>query len=992
MRKSTQPSMPQIGFKLYSEAISKFEGHYPIVIEALHILLVHSIHTPKYFKTVVAIYNFIGTKVGEESQIPREIKILIVRKMQEAFLQAAYEICFLINEKDTGLGINVDKFKPLFKFLTNKVEEGKFLDVQFWVSPRCFIERLNPQTKNKYVHECAKRDKEKGSIKYVTDIDVWYSCYENLANLVYLLLNEQPISDQDVRKIFDIPKILSTFDLDTQPTVQRMALKNAMNFYGLVDARKEFKVFTDILNQSSYTADYPLLLEAKIGLLTNHIKEMDLLTYCKSHELKVMKELVIDIKDTIAKIPLDRRSPEAITFAIKRSQELLERYSGLNSPEYLEVKLVSLQIANKKILSPQDVLELSMHLVEDLGIMPLNKSLLKECLELLKPYLLFPVSTKPNISKVLIYAPQDFDESWLTKHYNDLLSRGLESSEAAELSRWFESRQMISTHEEESRMCQFETGDLLKWLISNHKIESINEEELFREYQESTKQILGSLPKDSLLTLMIERRFFESKVKYYAFNNNIVEVRALLDHMPSGTDANAFKINLLYSILQNELSHINPEFYFVFDSINFTENDYINRDVHFQGSILAVYNELLLKTIDSDKAVEIFDKASDILLNLNKNHLKGLILLHKDKSPLLSSNQFMVIAAIKYDRDYRDYISALAKAANILQDKAFNAEIRQFRELINDIEENKDQIDFNSLISRAGSIRSTSQLLRDEYKKQIPDPIKPQQETSIVIPPSVELEEKPSASSQVQQLPDEIVIETKQYEIIPPQSVTSQTPLKVQPVFVAQVDQHDIALKNKSSEIARKIHQIFQKNREHANEQIYHKIIPSWFIDGHKYTSASFEVVEVWDNIYAIISPKLLSRMDSVTFDLCQNAFHKGYAARFKGASGFKLLEKLVWELKCQAKVRWAVKSLNIDLLTKAVLLIVDHQTNHDGIEDLLSLKRTGKVKDKITYSNTKDTKEEIKEIDHENLGYDMDIEAFLKGESTESYEMQDVI
>lgn len=102
-----------------------------------------------------------------------------------------------------------------------------------------------------------------------------------------------------------------------------------------------------------------------------------------------------------------------------------------------------------------------------------------------------------------------------------------------------------------------------------------------------------------------------------------------------------------------------------------------------------------------------------------------------------------------------------------------------------------------------------------------------------------------------------------------------------------------------------------------------------------------------------------------------------------------------MWVLKSAATdVRWAVKSVDVDLLTEAVLLIVDYQTNHEGIERLVELKRTGKVKDKITYSNLykNDTTKEVKTTDNYTPGYDIDIEACLAGEFTENHEMQDVI
>lgn len=117
----------------------------------------------------------------------------------------------------------------------------------------------------------------------------------------------------------------------------------------------------------------------------------------------------------------------------------------------------------------------------------------------------------------------------------------------------------------------------------------------------------------------------------------------------------------------------------------------------------------------------------------------------------------------------------------------------------------------------------------------------------------------------------------------------------VEPVAQIQasikIDPHAVYVQQKSNEIARQIQQIFCKAKACAKELVWNETIPSWFLGQGKYTSASPEVVEIWDNVYAIIHPDLLDSMEEVTCVQCENAFYKGFAGRYKRQMVLSLLE-----------------------------------------------------------------------------------------------------
>lgn len=977
MLKTKQQKVVQ-NLKLHNRVTSKLETNYSLLIGALRLLLVHSIQDQSYLETVKAILNFFQVNLEEGGSLPIEIKRSIAENLRETLRQATNEICSMINSsRPVGFSISLEKFKSLFKFL-NVECAYEFLGIQLGIEPEYFLEKILTK-KGSYRNFCAKKCKgvNINDSKYnPNSFEAQTPCltHQHLADMLHKLLIGHTLRSYDIERLFDIPNLSSKLNPEQKQQIQKSILSDTMIYCQLVDSIEEIQKIANIVtHHPTFIRDYPFLLKTQILLLDNHNTEASLQGNLPQTKLELLRDLIVDIKNTVDKISPQELDLNLINLA-RNISENLERFSLENhicSDIYLEIKSMSFEMSDNETVSPEDAIGIALTAFRSHGagkLISLNKMhLLEKCIKLLEPYLLMDLVINPGVFSL-----------HLPINHN--------------------------------RVQSIEKEKLLNWFILNEQIQKSNEREALNLYKSNTDEILEPLPKSSLLFILMKEEFIASQARFYAYNNNITKLQDLLEEYedcPSicDTSLNTLRADLINTILNNQgVEEIDPQVYSIVDSIDFAgcHSEDLNEKLQEHYMMCFIYRELSNKSPNRDKAIKYFNKSLKNLQTVNATHLKTQLLGFEINETNVRDNQSMAILAIKYGLDYQEYIDYIDGVSRIIDNGSLIADIRSFKRLIADIEEYKSQIDFVDLVSKVAqnsSISKLSKTLRDEFNKEVTESkplLQQQEEKEAVLLPSTESIKKANTSDWIQ--PQGTIPEVAQHKVTSFELITSKAPPTQEQEYVptsVTIDYHAIAIKAKSDEIARHLQQIFQKSKDVAKKAIWHEIIPSWSIDGQKYSSASPEVVGIWDNIYAIISPQLLLSMSRKIREQCENAFYKGYATSFKGSNGFKLIEKLVWELKCNADIRWAVKSKNIDVLTKAVLLIVDHQTDHQGIIKLVQLKRTGKVIDTITYSNLSPTDEDKKlsQADYD-LGYDNidiydsieDIEILLGGEAAANY------
>ncbi|AVP88193.1 hypothetical protein phytr_12690 [Candidatus Phycorickettsia trachydisci] len=949
MLKPKQQKMIQ-NLKLHNRVTSDLKTNHNLLIGALRLLLVHSIQDQSYLETVKAILNFFQVNLEQEGILSMEVKKSIAENLRISLRQATDEICSMINNsRPVGFSVSLEKFKLLFKFLSVECAY-EFLGIQIGIEPEYFLERILIN-KVSYRNYCAKKCKgiNINDSKYNPNtFTAQAPCFTDqyLADMLHKLLIGQALRNYEIERLFDIPNLASKLNPDQEKQIQKRILNDAMIYWQLVDSIDELQKFTNIVTRHpTCIKDYPFLLKNKILLLDNHNTEAVLKSYLSPIKLELLRDLIVDIKNTVDKIPPQEIDLNLVTL-VKNISGNLERFcfekhfNGI----CLELKSISFEMSGNETVSTEDAILIALTLFRSHGADDLislrKKHLLEKCIKLLEPYLLLDLLINPGVFS--LHAP---------------INR-------------------IAIH-------HMEKDKLLDWFILNRQVQKSNERGVLSVYKSNTNEILESLPQSSLLFILMKEKFTASQAMFYAYNNDIIRLQDSLDEVeecPSigNTSLNVVKANLVSALLENqEITTIDPAVCTIVDSINFGDSQTEDQNQKFQENYIMcfIYRELSNRISHQDKAIKYFNKALKDLRAINAAHLESRFREFEINETNVRDNQAMAILAIKYGLDYQEYMVYIEKVSRITKNQSLIADIYNFKRLVADIEEYKSQIDFVDLVSKVAQNNSISKLsksLRDEFNKEIAESkLLLQQEEALLLPLTESVEDV-NGSSEIAQTQDATPQvsqhKIKNFELITNKATPTQS--QAQNASFVKIDHAAIAIKAKSNEIAYHLQQIFQKSKE-AKKAIWHEIIPSWSIDGQKYTSTSPEVVGIWDNIYAIISPQLLSSMSKKIREQCENAFYKGYATRFKGSNGFKLVQKLVWELKCNLLIRWAVKSKDIDVITKAVLLIVDHQTDHEGIENLVKLKRTGKIVDTITYSNLSptDKDEKLSQADYD-LGY----------------------